>query len=82
MYIYLITSELYLLLHKSLIHNYNLTLLGPQASCNIFLRFFSASFVFDINYEKLQLKFFHNCCQFPGKFRDTDVPLVLNGNFS
>ena len=30
-----------------------LTLLGPQAPCNSFLRFFSDSFVFDINYEKL-----------------------------
>ena len=25
----------------------------PQAPCNSFLRFFSGSFVFDINYEKL-----------------------------
>ena len=59
-----------------------LTLLGPQSPCNSFLRFFSGSFVFDINYEKLWLKFFHTCCLFPGKFRDTDVPLVRNGNFS
>ena len=30
-----------------------LNLLGPQAPCNSFLRFFFGSFVFDINYEKL-----------------------------
>ena len=30
-----------------------LTLLGPQAPCNSFLRFFSGSFVLDINNEKL-----------------------------
>ena len=59
-----------------------LTLLGPQTPCNSFLKLFSGSFVFDINYEKLQLKFFTTYCQLPGKFRDTDVPLVLNGNFS
>ena len=59
-----------------------LTPLGPQTTCNSFLRLFSVSFVFDINYEKLQLKFFTTYCQFPGKFRDTDVPLVLNSNFS
>ena len=35
-----------------------LTLLGPQAPWNSFLRFFSGSFVFDIKYEKLWLIFF------------------------
>ena len=35
-----------------------LTLLGPQAPCNSFRRFFPGSFVFDFNYEKLQLKIF------------------------
>ena len=38
---------------KNNVTNPILTLLGPQAPCNSFIKFFSGSFVFDINYEKL-----------------------------